>query len=152
MSDASAVRRKSEPRLRVVASRPARRRRSESKIVSQVRAAFAPGARLAATIGLVFGGSIPIESFHVVHHELPLAEGALWWALLGLVAGGLVFSAKTVWQWAMMAFGDPWKATGFVVLQEGVLLLSSTSWLAYGALALLVGVNAVAAACRLSGG
>ena len=69
-----------------------------------------------------------------------------------LIAGGLVFSAPNAWQWARSAFGCPWKATGFVVLLEGVMICSAIGWLAACSLALLVAINAIATGTRLATG
>ena len=71
--------------------------------------------------------------------------------MLILVLGGLLFSAKTVWQWAHQAFAnDAWKATGFVVLLEGVMTLSQIPALAIAALVLLTAINGIATGVVLS--
>jgi hypothetical protein len=74
----------------------------------------------------------------------------LWNPSSALVAGGLVYSAKTVWQWGRLAFACPWKATGFVLLLEGVMVLSRIEWLSVAALVYLVGINAIATGCLLA--
>ena len=43
-----------------------------------------------------------------------------------IVAGGLLYSAKTVYAWGKLAFHTAAKALGFVVLLEGVMILSQT--------------------------
>jgi DNA segregation ATPase FtsK/SpoIIIE-like protein len=67
-----------------------------------------------------------------------------------IVAGGLLYSAKTVWQWGRLTFEDRWKATGFVLLIEGVMMCSPVLWLARTALLYLLTINAIATACLLA--
>ena len=113
-------------------------------VIHQVRRAFSPGARLAGFIGLVIGGFIPVATWTVVHFEVS-ARRALWL----LVAGGLLYSALTVFQWAQAAFGNRWKALGFCVLLEGILTFGQNRALSLAALTVLVFINAVSAACAL---
>ena len=70
------------------------------------------------------------------------------WAL---ITGGLVYSAKTVLDWARLAFSSTFKSVGFVVLLEGVMVTSTTRWLALAALGYLIAINGVATACTLGG-
>lgn len=121
-------------------------------VVGQIKTAFSRGSRLATIIGLILGGFVPVGSFVVCHEELPRETGWVAFYLLVLLAGGLLFSAKTVWQWSAAAFQDRWKATGFVLLIEGIMVGSKTSWLAWGALAILVVVNGVATGATLAKG
>jgi hypothetical protein len=79
-------------------------------------------------------------------HSLALGSSGPW----ALVAGGLAYSAKTVFDWAALAFANALKAVGFVVLLEGVMVTAHTPWLAFAALGYLVAINGVATACRLS--
>jgi hypothetical protein len=67
-----------------------------------------------------------------------------------LVLGGLLFSAKTVFAWAKMAFQSPAKSAGFVLLLEGVMIASSVPVLPLVLLSILVGVNGIATGCILS--
>lgn len=148
--------RQSSPRLRALPSgdavRRAPRAQREPGIVDQVRIAFRPRNRLATALGGVLGGAVPVASWQLAHHEIDAARD-LWAQLPAwLVLGGLLFSALTVFGWARSAFGSPAKALGFVVLLEGVLVASSTSWLGAGALGLLVAINATATGVRLSRG
>lgn len=136
----------SSPRIRT----EHKRRKPQSSVIAAVRAAVAPESRLASFVGLVLGGFTPLASYVVCHSELPSAQGVYFATLLAIVAGGLLFSAKTVWQWGQLAFADPWKATGFVLLLEGVMVASSVAPLAYGALSLLILINGVATGCQLA--
>jgi VIT1/CCC1 family predicted Fe2+/Mn2+ transporter len=111
-------------------------------VIAQVRRAFASGNRLAAVVGLLLGGFVPLAVYVVAHGE----SGAL---ARSLVAGGLVYSATTVFQWARLAFTSALKSAGFVVLLEGVMVTSNTHWLALAALAYLIAINGVATACTL---
>jgi len=112
---------------------------------------------LALTLGAALGGLVPCLTYVVAHvGELVHVEGgtvtaAPWthpaWLL---VAGGLLFSAKTVYAWTAAAFGDRLKALGFVALVEGVLLLSPSPAVAYVALAYLIVINALGTGARLA--
>ena len=117
-------------------------------MVDQVRIALTPANRLPTALGCVLGGFVPVASYFVAHAEIAYSyHGA---AMLSLVLGGLVFSAKTVWQWGRAAFADSWKASGLVLLLEGIMTLSSTQWLGIAALVLLAAVNAIATGVTLS--
>jgi hypothetical protein len=113
-------------------------------VIHQVKRAFLPGARLAGFIGLVIGGFVPVATWTIVHLEVA-AMPALWL----LVGGGLLYSALTVFQWGQAAFGNAFKASGFCVLLEGILTFGHTRALSLAALAVLVFINAVSAACAL---
>jgi hypothetical protein len=78
--------------------------------------------------------------------------GAALYAQLStyLVLGGLVYSAKTVYDWGSLAFKLPIKAVGFVVLLEGVMVTAKTPWLGVVALVYLIVINGVATACTLA--
>ena len=133
-------------------------------VVAQVRRAFAPGARLAAFIGLILGGFVPVSVFGLVHFAI-VVQPTVWQTLTQinaiLVAGGLAYSVKTVFSWGKAAFGDTFKATGFVVLLEGILTFAQlpagapqiafyiVHGLSIGALIILIFINAVASACTL---
>ncbi len=135
----------------VVQLREPERRRSRKKlgVVDQIKLSFGKGSRLATSVGLVLGSFVPIGSFVVCHHELPVANGWRYAALLALIGGGLIFSGKSVFQWTSAAFGDRLKAAGFVVLVEGIMVLSQVPELSLSALALLVAVNGIASAAIL---
>lgn len=119
-------------------------------VVEQVATAIRPQNRLAAALGALLGGFVPVASYVVAHHETDLA--APLWSQAGtwFVLGGLCYSALTVYQWARRAVGHSVKAAGFVLLLEGVMVASSTTWLGLVALAYLVAINAVATACSLA--
>jgi hypothetical protein len=113
-------------------------------VIEQVRRAFLPGARLAGFTGLVIGGFVPMATWTLVHYEVESIP-ALWL----LVAGGLLYSALTVFQWGLAAFGNRYKAAGFCLLLEGILSFGHVLALSLSALAVLVFINAVSAACAL---
>lgn len=122
-------------------------------VVKQIREAFTRKNALGTIIGLLLGGFVPVGSFVLCHHELPRIDAPWAWRTIALlVLGGLVFSAKTVWQWSAAAFQDRWKATGFVLLVEGTMVWAHTPWLSYAALGVLVGINGVATGVTLSRG
>jgi hypothetical protein len=123
---------------------------NELGIVDQVVEACRPRARLATLLGGLLGGFAPVATYALVHRELvggaPLyAQAPAWLAL-----GGLVFSSRTVFAWGKIAFGEPVKAFGFVVLVEGVMASSHQPALSFAALTLLVAINGIATGCRLS--
>lgn len=117
-------------------------------VVTQVRTALQRRNALATLIGAILGGFVPCATYVIAHGEV--ARTSHGYAMLALVIGGLVFSAKTVWQWASLAFRDPWKATGFAMLIEGAMTLSSNQTLTLVALGLLAGINAIATGVSLS--
>jgi len=115
-------------------------------VIAQLRVAFT-ASWLATFVGAILGAFVPVAVYFTVHHDL--ADGQLWKPATVLVAGGLAFSAKTVFQWTREAFACSWKAAGFTVLVEGVLTFSHVPALGYAALALLAVVNAAATASTL---
>ena len=113
-------------------------------VIQQVKRAFGRGARLAGYVGFVIGGFVPAATYTLVHHEV--SQYPVLWLL---VAGGLLYSAITVFKWAVSAFGSVVKSVGFVVLLEGILTFSHIPALSMAALFILIFINAVAAACAL---
>jgi hypothetical protein len=99
---------------------------------------------------MLLGGFVPLASYVLAHGEVDRGQPLYLQVPVALVLGGLLFSARTVYQWAKAAFGDGAKAAGFVVLAEGILTLSHTHWLALAALAYLVSINGVATGVRLA--
>jgi hypothetical protein len=119
-------------------------------VVAQVRKAFEPKNRLATILGFMLGGIVPLASFAVAHYEIH-RDAALYSQLpTYLVGGGLLYSAKTVWAWGRMAFQNAWKASGFVVLLEGVMVASHLQWLSFAALGYLILINGIATGCNLA--
>ncbi len=117
-------------------------------IVSQVREAFSKKRRLASAAGLLLGGFVPLASFVLAHQEIDRER--LWSVPTALVAGGLLYSAKTVYAWGAIAFLSRLKSAGFVVLLEGVMIASQARWLSLTALAYLIIINGLATGCNLS--
>jgi hypothetical protein len=113
-------------------------------VLDQVAQATRAHNRLAFAIGALLGGFIPVASYTVCHLECP-QQPALW----VLVVAGFAYSAITVYQWASIAFKHWAKALGFVVLTEGVIFFSTTHWLSFVALAVLVSINGIATATNL---
>jgi hypothetical protein len=123
---------------------------SAVSVVSQVRSALRPEARLATALGFALGGFVPLATYVAWHLDRVTAD--TWYSQPAsyIVGGGLLFSARTVYAWASSAFRSPAKALGFVVLLEGVMSFSGVQWLALAALAYLVAINGVATGCNLS--
>lgn len=150
---------KSSPRLRVVqpvgspqgvVKSPKRAKPEVMGVVDQVREALKPKNRLATFLGFLLGGLVPIASFVVAHGEIDHSRPMYTQLGTFLVLGGLVYSAKTVFDWGRRAFNSGAKAMGFVVLLEGVMVAASTPWLGLTALAYLVAINGIATGCNLS--
>jgi hypothetical protein len=114
-------------------------------VVTQVKMGMQKRNRLAMVAGAVMGGFVPIATYVVGHYETGVVP-AMWL----VVAGGLAYSAKSVYDFAAAAFRHPAKALGFVLLVEGVMTFSQTPALALSALALLVAINAISAGVNLS--
>jgi hypothetical protein len=113
---------------------------SDRDVVSQIKLAFAHPLPL--LIGALIGALVPIATYTVGHLELAAAG---WGSVPGaIVIGGCLFSAITVYKWGRRAFDSTFKALGFVVLSEGVMTFSQTSWLSMLMLSFLVAINAIA--------
>ncbi len=93
------------------------------------------------TVGQVIAaaaaGFLPIASYAIAHHEAN--EKPLMW---GLVAAALVFSAPTLATWAKKWTGSLYKAWGFTILLEGVMVASHIQALSITGLVLLIAINA----------
>lgn len=100
---------------------------AEKKTVGQVLAATA-------------AGFLPIASYAIAHHEM---NSNRWLGLL--VVAALLFSAPTLAQWAQKWCKSPYKAWGFTILLEGVMVFSKLPWLSITALVILGAINCHAA-------
>lgn len=120
-------------------------------IVSQVKRAFSAKHRLAASIGLLAGGIVPVAIYDLCHVEgaAPTSDPITWipWAL---ALAGVVYSSHTVYSWAHLVHGHAVKAAAFAALLEGVMATSHTPWLRLTVLGYLVAINAISSACQLS--
>jgi hypothetical protein len=85
----------------------------------------------------VAAGFLPIASFVMAHYESK--SNPLLWVL---VAAALMFSAPTLADWANKWSGNKYKAWGFTILLEGVMVASHTEWLSFAGLIILVAINA----------
>lgn len=121
-------------------------------IVDQVRIALSKQFRLATTIGCLLGAIVPLATFAIIHIELSATEDWYTQPELLIVVGGLIYSARTVYQWGKLAFSSWAKAAGFTLLLEGVMTLSSQGWLATLALIYLCLINAIATGVTLARG
>ena len=117
----------------------------KNSIVHEVKIAAHKSNRIPLIVGMILGAFVPSATFELVHYEV--AENPMLWLL---VAGGLIYSAMTVFAWAKVAFKHPAKSLGFCVLVEGVLTFSHSAYLSGAALAILVSINAIAAGCALA--
>ena len=142
------------PHLRAVVERQPRpqRPRQPLGVVEQVRLSLRRGSRLAFGLGVLLGGFVPIATFVISHTELSAAAPLYLQPAAAFVAGGLLFSAVTMYRWGVLAFAQRAKALGFVVLLEGTMVTSHTRWLALAALCYLAAINGVATACNLARG
>lgn len=119
-------------------------------VVAQVRASLAREHRLATFIGFLLGGFVPLATFVVAHYEVDRAAPLYGQLATALVLGGLAYSAKTVYEWGKMAFRQPAKAAGFVLLIEGVMVTSTHAVLSIAALVYLIAINGIATGCTLT--
>lgn len=87
-------------------------------------------------IAALAAGFLPLASYVIAHHEV----ADRWW-MWGLVIAALAFSAPTLVDWAQRWCKGFWKAVGFTVLLEGVMVFSRSDWLAVTGLAILVIIN-----------
>jgi hypothetical protein len=147
-------RRSDGPHLRAVVERQSRppRPRLPLGVVEQVRLSLRRGSRLAFALGVLLGGFVPIATYVIAHTELQLQRPLYLQPAAAFVAGGLLFSAVTMYNWGKLAFMQRAKALGFVVLLEGTMVTAQTPWLALTALAYLATINGVATACNLARG
>ena len=113
-------------------------------VIDQIALATKRRNLLATAAGAVLGGFVPFASYTIAHHEVS-TNPAMW----TLVVGGLAYSALTVFDWAKIAFKNPVKAVGFVVLLEGVMTFAESPVISYGALGILVCINALATGASL---
>lgn len=145
-------RRSDRPHLRAVTDREPRpqRPRLPLGVVDQVRLSLRRGSRLAFALGVLLGGFVPIATYVIAHTELALARPLYLQPAAAFVAGGLLFSAVTMYKWGLLAFAQRAKALGFVVLLEGTMVTAHTHWLALAALCYLAAINGVATACNLA--
>lgn len=116
----------------------------EIGVLDQVAIAAKRHNRLALVAGSIMGGFVPVASFQIAHHEVQ--DNPVMWLAVG---AGLAYSALSVYAWSKVALRSQWKAVGFCCLMELTMTFSETVWLSYGALALLVAINAIACACQL---
>jgi hypothetical protein len=124
-------------------------------VVTQVKQATARESRVAASIGFAFGGLVPIGTYVISHYEIDYNMSLLGQVLVYVGAGGLIYSALTVIQWATMMFNGNWfKAVFFVTILEGLMVCKTKTniafWLSLVALLFLVIVNGIAVGCTLS--
>jgi hypothetical protein len=120
-------------------------------ITDRFRSALLPQNRLATVIGSVFGASVPVAVYRLVHAEIDVSGPPLYLQpKFYLVCAGLMFSALSVYGVARDVFQSPAKAFGFVVLLEGAMSLSDTPALALSMLGILAVINAVSASVALS--
>lgn len=93
---------------------------------------------LATAIGCIIGAVVPVLVYRIAHFHAA-GTPALWL----IVAGGLLFSATSVFSWGQKLFGGAWyKAGGFTLLIELSTVFVS-GWESYVALSVLMAVNAV---------
>lgn len=92
---------------------------------------------LATAIGGIIGAIVPVLVFRIAHYHVETTP-ALWL----IVAGGLLFSASSVYGWGVKLFGAWYKAGGFTLLIE-LSTVFVQGWESYVALSVLCLINAV---------
>lgn len=118
---------------------------SKIAVVDSVKKAFQKKNRLATIVGTVLGSVVPWFTFSIGHHEVN--TNPMMWMF---VAGGLSYSALSVYDFAKAAFKHPAKALGFVILVEGAMTFSNEKSVSVLALCLLIAINAITAGVNLS--
>lgn len=109
---------------------------TQYSILGQLRALR--GQRLATVIGAIIGAVVPVLVYRIAHHHAADTP-ALWL----IVAGGLLFSASSVYGWGLKLFGGAWyKAGGFTILLE-LSTVFVRGWESKLALSILILINAV---------
>ncbi len=121
---------KLQPVAAVPKPKPRPRPKPKLKMSAADRRAFSQ------IIAAVAAGFLPIASFVLAHTEV----SANPWKWLLLVAA-LTFSAPTLVEWAEKWCRGKYKAWGFTILLEGVMVFSSNQWLALSGLLILVAIN-----------
>lgn len=123
---------KKATKKKVIAKVRTRKQPSSSPVkvsAAQKRAVGQVAAALAA-------GFLPIASYILAHFESK--QNPMLWCL---VAAALMFSAPTLVDWAKKWCGSKFKAVGFAVLLEGVMVFSHIQALSLCGLAILVLIN-----------
>lgn len=87
-------------------------------------------------IASLAAGFLPCASFEIAHYEM---HDNPYLAIL--VVAALVFSAPTLVEWAKKWCVSIYKAVGFSVLLESVMIFSNSHVLSYTSLAILCAIN-----------
>lgn len=133
--------------------------RGPLSVIEQVRESLKPKNRLSTVFGFCWGGLVPLGTYSLAHVELydslahsDISEFMELWnrPLTYMALGGLLYSALTVYGWSERAFQSGAKAFGFVVLVEGIMILSHQTWLSLTCLAYLIVINGIATGVNLS--
>lgn len=116
---------------------------AEPTVMEQVEKVFGATWK-AQLVALVWGGLVPVMTFVVKKFEYD-SQGPMTQVPVLLVLAGLLYSAKKVYKFSQMVFGERTAALGFTVLVEGVMTFSSVTALSVLGLGILVFTNWVAA-------
>jgi VIT1/CCC1 family predicted Fe2+/Mn2+ transporter len=123
-------------------------------VVEQIQVACRPENCLATLMGGAFGAVVPSFAYCISHLAITATTPMpLLASYLVIVAGALLFSAPTVYEWTARAFFCKRKALGFVALIELVLITPMPEILhamPYVALGYLIFVNSVATGTKLA--
>jgi len=124
----------------------------QKDVIGQIRTASKN--KIALLVGILLGGFVPVMSYFLAHVEMTPDQWYVWRnpsMTPFFVVGCLIFSALTVYEWCHTAFDQQkYKAFGYVVAIEGVMVTTSIQWLAITALVYLVCINATATGCTLA--
>lgn len=124
-------------------------------VISQIKITFAWNNKLSALVGFTLGSFVPIATYFISHYEWMNNDGAVnnYYSMFTLlVLGGLIYSITTVYGFVWKTLLSWYKAVGFVILIEGVMVISRQEWLSFWALGLLVLINGIGTAVNLVSG
>lgn len=116
------------------APKPRPRPKPKAKVLPKL--SKADSRTIGQFIAAVAAGFLPVASYSIAHGEVQ-AQPFMW----ALLAAALMFSAPTLVEWAEKWCRGKYKAWGFTVLLEGVMVFSANHYIALTGLAILVAIN-----------
>lgn len=106
-----------------------------ARTTTKRRAASRPIRTAGQMLAAIAAGFLPFASYRLAHAD------TLAWYLYPLIVCALVFSAKSLAEWADRWCHDKVKAWAFTALLEGVMVLAPDPYLSGFGVGLLVSIN-----------